>query len=237
HIGVINEYGSTGGRDAESDDVFRQRIKEGPDILARGVLSYLTQAFMKVNPNVLRVIYEGVNQQGKVTLGILTVNGIDLTDNELQIILEQSVQYFSLTELNPIGSNSTGVELKNVDYYYVDVDMRVELFDISQLDSTVIAIQQKFAKLVDFRFWESSLNKIEWEDLLLAVKNTPNVKHVADAHFSPIVDITIPNNQFPRFRGFIMRDLDGDILQNQSGVIDPIFYPNEVDDSFTSTVL
>lgn len=237
HVGVINEYGSTGGRDVEDDDVFRQRIKEGPDILARGTLSYLTQAFIKINPNVLRVIYEGVNQQGKVTLAILTVNGIDLTDNELQVILEQSTPYFSLTELNPIGLTSVGVQLKNAEYYYIDVDMRVDLFDTGDLDQTVIAIQQKFAKMVDFRFWDSSSRKIEWDDLLQAVKNTSNVKYVADAHFSPSVDITIPNNQFPRFRGFIARDLDGNTLQSQSGTIDPIFYPSEEDISFSSTVL
>lgn len=237
HIGVINEYGSTGGRDAEDDDIFRQRIKEGPDILARGTLSYLTQAFIKVNPNVLRVIYEGVSQQGKVVLAILTVNGIDLTANELQIILEQSSQYFSLTELNPIGTTGVGVQLKNVEYYYIDTDMRVELFDNGQVDQTAIDIQQKFSKMVDFRFWDSSSRKIEWDDLLSIVKNTSNVKYVADAYFSPSIDITIPNNQFPRFRGFVMRDLDGAVLINQSGTIDPIFYPNEEDVSFSSTVL
>lgn len=237
HIGVINEYAATGGRDVESDDVFRQRIKEGPDILARGTLSYLTQAFIKINTNVLRVIYEGVSQSGKVRLGILTVNGIDLTEGELDVILDQASEYLSITELSPIGNKSYGVELKNVEYQYIDVDMRIELFDPGQFDVTVIDIQQKFSKLVDFRFWDSSLNKIEWEDLLFAVKNTSNVRYVPDEYFSPKSDIRLSPHVFPRFRGFIARDLAGNIILNQTGTINPVFYPNEIVQSLSETVI
>lgn len=237
HAGVINEYAATGGRDAEDDDVFRQRIKEGPDILARGTLSYLTQAFMKVNSNVLRVIYEGCDQNGKVRLAILTVNGIDLTEDELGLILEQAGQYFSLTELAPIGTNSYGVQLKNAEYYYIDVDIRMELFVGANFTDVVKEIQQKFSKYVDFRFWNSYVDKVEWDDLLTIVKGVEGVRHVSDSYFSPRVDITIPANKFPRFRGFIARDLQGSIITNQSGTIDPIFYPNEVDESFQQTVL
>ena len=238
HIGVINEYAATGGLDAESDDIFKQRIKEGPDILARGTLSYLTQAFNKINSNVLRVIYEGVDTaSGKVVLSILTVNGIDLTDDELQTLIEQGGQYFSLTELNPIGTQSYGVKLKNVEYYVIDVDMRIELFTGISFDTVIKDIQQKFSKLVDFRFWNSSTDRIEWDDLLNIVKNTSGVKYALDSYFTPSVDITLPANQFPRFRGFIVRDLDGGIQINQTGTIQEIFYPADSDISFQSTVL
>lgn len=237
HIGVINEYKATGGRDLESDDIFRQRIKQGPDILARGTLSYLSQVFMKINTNVLRVIYQGVSQQGKVRLGVLTVNGVDLTDSELDTLLEQSSEYFSLTEMSPIGTKSYGIELVNVEYYPIDVSMRVELIDPAQLQSTVSDIQQKFSKYVDFRYWDSSLSKIEWEDLLFIVKNTPNLKYVSDAYFTPSVDIRLSPHVFPRFRGFIAYNLQGDVLIDQSGTIDPIFYPNEIDQGFTETVI
>ncbi len=236
HIGVINEYIATGGRDEENDDTFRQRIKEGPDILARGTLSYLTQAFNKINPNVLRIIYEGVGSTGKVVLGILTVNGIDLTVQELQILLQQGGQYFSLTELSPIGTQSYGVELKNVEYYPIDIEMRLELFDIGDLGNSVKTIQQKFSKLVDFRFWDSATMRVEWEDLLIRVKQVSNVKQVPDQYFSPSEDIQIPNNQFPRFRGFIVYDLQGDLLVGQTD-LDPIFYPAEADVAFQESVI
>lgn len=237
HIGVINEYTATNGRDSESDDLLRQRIKEGPDILARGTLSYLTQAFIKINPNVLRVIYEGVNSQGKVSLAVLTVNGIDLTQDELDTLLEQGSEYLSLTEMGPIGTKSYGVAIKNVEYYPVDVSMRMELSVGADFEQVVKEIQQKFSKYVDFRFWESSLDKIEWDTLLNIVKNVDGVKYVPDTYFSPNVDIKIPSRKFPRFRGFIAMDLNGSVIVNQAGTLDPIFYPNDEDESFALTVL
>lgn len=238
HIGVINEYAATGGRDVESDDVFRQRIKEGPDILARGTLSYLTQAFMRVNSNVLRVIYEGKDDDGKERLAILTCNGIGLTDDELNDILEQSGQYFSLTELAPIGTNSYGVRLKNVEYGYIDLDFRMELFVGANFTSVVKEIQQKLSKYVDFRFWEPT-DRFEWDDALNIIKGAAGVKYVPDAYFTPNVDIKFPPHVFPRFRGFIARDLSGNVIINQDAgsTINPIFYPNEIDESFVQTVL
>jgi hypothetical protein len=205
--------------------------------LSRGTLAYLTQAFMKINPNVLRVIYEGIDTSGKVVLSILTVNGIDLTQDELDTILSQGGQYLSLTELNPIGTTSYGVTLKNVEYYPVDVTMRMELFVGASFPDVVKEIQQKFSKYVDFRFWDSSSMKVEWDTLLSIVKNTDGVKYTPDAYFTPNVDIRVPVYTFPRFRGFIVYDLTGSVIINQAGTIDPIFYPNEVDDNFSEIVI
>lgn len=237
HVGVINEYGATGGIDAETDDTFRQRIKEGPDLLARDTLSYLTQVLMKINSNVLRIIYEGVSVQGKVILSVLTVNGIDLTTDELQALLDGSAPYLALTEMAPVGTQSLGVTFKNSEYHPVDVSMRLELFSGESFDAIVKEIQQKFAKYVDFRFWNSAIDKIEWDSLLGIVKNVKGVKYVPDSYFSPNVDISILPRKFPRFRGFEVKDLSGNIIINQAGTLDPIFYPNEVSLSLTETVL
>ena len=237
HIGVINEYGATGGRDNEQDDVFRRRIKEGPNILAKGTLSYITQAFINVNSNVLRVIFEGTDMSGKIVLAIATQNGIDLTAGELSDILVNSADFFSLTEINPIGTQTFGIVLKNVEYQFIDVDFRFELFDVTELDAIVKDIQVKFAKAVDFRFWDSSKSKVEADDLLEIVKNAKGVKYVPDTFFIPGEDIVIARTKLPRFRGFIARGLDSSILLNQTGTIDPVFYPNDDDTSFTATVL
>ncbi len=237
HIGVINEYAATGGRDIETDDVFRKRIKEGPDILARGTLSYLTQVFINFNPNVLRVVYDGVSVTGKVILSILTVNGIDLTDDELSTLLDQIGPYLSLTELNPIGTTSYGVELQNATYFPIDVTMRIELVTGADLATVVKSIQQNFSKKVDFRFWDSSLQTIDWIALLVIVKNTDGVKYAPDQYFTPNTDMTIPRNEFPRFRGFVVRDLDGNILINQSGTLQPIFYANQSDQAFVASII
>jgi len=236
HIGVLNEYGATGGRDLEDDDTFRQRIKEGPDILARGTLSYLTQAFMKINPNVLRVIYEGVNEQGKVTLGILTVNGVDLTSDELSILLDSSGDYFSLTELSPIGYVSKGVVLQNVTYSLIDVDFRMAPFAGVDVTEIIKEIQVKFSKYCDFRFFEPPSDKIIWTDLLQIVRGMSGVKSVSDSHFLPNVDISLPYSSFPRFRAFIVRDLDGNVIESSPGIKN-IYYSNSQNATFISTVV
>lgn len=237
NIGILNEYAAFGGRDAEDDNTFRQRIKEGPDILAHGTLSYINQAFIKINSNVLRVVYDGVSDTGKVVLSILTVNGIDLTDGELDTLLEQGAQYFPLTTLSPIGETSYGITLQNATYLPIDIDFRGELFAGADLASVIAEIQQKFSKLVDFRFWDSSLNTVEWESLLLIVKNTEGIKTISDRYFTPAADMTLNSNEFPRFRGFIFRDLSGTPLVVQSEDLDPLFYTNEIDVNFSETIL
>ena len=237
HIGVLNEYRAAGGRDNEQDDVFRQRIKEGPDILARGTIDYITQAFIRSNPNVLRVIYQGISANGKINLSILTQNGIDLTQIELDQLLQQSSSFFSLTELNPIGTGSFRIQLENVTYQPIDIAFRVDLFDQSQFADTIRSIQIAFSKLVDYRFWDAGRNRVEFEELLEIVGNTPNVKYVPDRFFTPRTDVFIDRGKFPRFRGFEVRDLDGNIIVNQSGTIQPIFFPNEPDVNFSLTVL
>ena len=237
HIGVINEYRATGGRDVEQDDVFRRRIKEGPDILARGTIDYLNQAFIRSNSNILRTIYQGVNANGKINLSVLLQNGVNLTQTELDQLLEGSSSFFSLTELNPIGTSSFGIELSNVTYQPIDISFRVEFFDQSQFAETVRTIQVAFSKLVDYRFWDASRNRVDFEELLEIVGNTPNVKYVPDRFFVPRTDVIVDRGKFPRFRGFEVRDLDGNIIVNQSGTIQPVFFPNEPDTNFSLTVL
>jgi len=77
HQYCINEYRAIGGRDIEDDNFFRQRIKEGSNILAKNTLACLEQVFIKLNPNVLKLKYQGINNIGKGVISILTQNGIN----------------------------------------------------------------------------------------------------------------------------------------------------------------
>jgi len=237
HIGVINEYASTGGRDIEDDETFRQRIKEGPDIFARGTLSYLTQAFIKINSNVLRVLYNGIDSSGKVILSIVTVNGILLTSDELNQILIRSSSYFSLTEMAPIGTQSYGIVLQNATYYPIDSSFRMRLVSGSDLQQDAVDIQTKWTKFVDFRTWDSTKGAIQWTDLLTIAKGVDGVDFIPDTFFLPNSDIQVPVGAFPVFRGFIVYDLNGNILINQVGTISPSFYPNSPEPDLTSTII
>jgi len=236
HLSVINEYQAIGGRDSEQDDVFRKRIKEGSNILARGTLSMLEQCFMKINENVLRVIYWGNNDQGKVVLGILTQNGIDLTNSELTALLNVGHKYFALTEYKPYSSNYTGIILQNVDWQPIDISFRVELYPGALIDTVRRDIQTKFSKKYDFRFWDETM-KIEWDDLLSIVKTTAGVKYCPDTYFFPNTDVQIDKTKFPRFRGFLILDLQGNILYSLANPLSPVFYPALADFQYAQTVL
>lgn len=237
HIAAFNEYGSIGGRDAEQDDVFQRRILKGANIAAVGTLEKYNQVFQMINPNVLRVIYYGNTVEGKIKLAVVSQNGVSFNQSELDNLLENGRSYFSLSEQAPAGTNSYGIKLVNVNYQYVNVDFRTEIFNNYDFIEVIRNIQSKFSKLVDHRFWKPGQDKIQWDDLLLAVKTTPGVKYVSDKFFFPQHDITIDSDKLPRFAGFIVRDIKGNVVLDNSGVIQPIYYPNEPKIDFRKSVL
>jgi len=236
HTYIINEYAALGGRDLEQDDVFRVRIKQGANIIARGTLSMLEQVFMKINSNVLRVFYHGYDNDGNLILSILTQNGIDLTSVELTDLLIKGNEYFSLSELNPYNTQSYGIILQNISYQSIDISFRCDLYNGYDPDDIRKEIQIAFAKKYDFRFWDIN-TIIDWADLLNIARSVEGVKYIPDTYFYPNNDVVIDKNKIPRFRGFLMLNLSGGVLTNYSGTINPIYYPSIADFSYQQTIL
>lgn len=236
HEYVINEYSAEGGRDVENDVLFRDRIKREINIIARETLSYLEQVFSKINPNVLRCFHYGFNSNNEVIIGIATVNGIDLTAIELNDLLVKSEKYLSLSELRPYGINNLGMTLRNVEWQPVDISFRVDTDPSYNIDDVRKRIQVNLSKEFDYRFWDWTKN-IEWDNLLEVVKNTEGVKYVADNHFYPQVDIKVNRFKLPRIRGFQMLDLEGNLISNFSGSLNPVYYPNNIDFYYQADLL
>lgn len=235
HINVTNEYRATGGRDNEADDLFRQRIKDSVNQLARTTLSYLEQVFMKINPRVLRLIKNGIDADGKFNLIVVPTNGVDFTDEEFNDILSKSQEYLSLVEvLNE--TNDFKLKLNNVNWLPVDVEFRVDIDPAYDTDVVRREIQIQMSKLYDYRYWKYG-DKVEWDDLLQVVKQVDGVRYVPDTHFFPSNDINVPKYRLPRLRAFIMRDLNGNIIEDNNGVMSDVFYPNEEDSAFIGSVL
>lgn len=236
HNYILNEVQAIGGRDIESDDLFRKRIKESINIAATDTISHLEQVFMKINPDILRVFYQGVNDNGKHILSLTTQNGIGLTAEELSDLEDKVAQYLSVTDLSPYGYGSIGIQLQNSLWEYVDIDFRGELEEGIDANEIRKDIQIKITKYLDHRFWDAN-KKVEWDDLLTIVRTTKGMRSVSDTTFYPHTDITVPYTKLPRLRSFIMRDLNGSILTDVSGFINPVYYPNEIDLSYQRTVL
>lgn len=235
HISCTNEYRAIGGRDVEDDELFRQRIKESVNQLARGTLSYLEQVFMNINPNVLRLHKGGIDGEGRINLIVVSVNGADFSDDEFNEILSRSEEYLSLSDLLRTGTGYA-LRLKNVDWLPVDIEFRVDVDPAYDVDEVRRGIQIQMSKMFDYRFWKYG-DKVEWENLLYAAKNVDGVRYVPDTHFYPQADINVPEYRLPRIRGFIMRDLNGNIIEDNRGVLAGVYYPNEPDYTFQASVL
>ena len=203
--------------------------------MSRTTLSYLEQVFMKINPRVLRLHKGGIDSDGKFNLIVVSVNGQNFTTAEFDEILSKSEEYLSLSELLREGSDFA-LKLNNVDWLPVDIEFRADIDPAYDIDSVRRNIQIQMNKLFDYRFWKYG-DKIEWENMLYAAKNVEGVRYIPDTHFYPQADINVPKYRLPRVRSFIMRDLDGNIIEDNNGVLSDVFYPNEEDRSYQESVL
>jgi len=233
HDLVVNEFRATGGRDAEDDDTFRKRIEQGVNILATGTLAQIEQVFLKINNNVLRVYKGGVTTSGAFKLLVSSVNGIDFTTTEFDEMIEQSDEFLSLTE------QSSGIVLENVTTFPLDISMRLELIAGADGDATRIAMQISMQKILDLRFYTFQ-DKIEWDDLLVVAKQAEGVKRILDNFFfvnGARVDIVPPDFTLPRIRSFTLFDVDGVIISDVTGILNPTFFPNQPDFILQQTLL
>ncbi|MCZ9312024.1 MAG: baseplate J/gp47 family protein, partial [Methanocorpusculum sp.] len=221
HISVTNEYAATGGMDVESDALFRQRIKNSVNALSRGTIAFIEQVFMKINPRVLRVFKGGITSNGKINLIICSTNGASFSQNEFDLMISRSEEYLSLYDILREVSGYA-LNLVNVDWQYVDVSFRVELDPSYDVDVVRKNIQIQMNKLFDYRFWNQG-DRIEWDDLLQVAKNTEGVRYIPDNYFYPQADINVPSNKLPRIRGFIMYDLNGNIIESNNGLISDVY--------------
>jgi hypothetical protein len=236
HFAVFNEYHATGARDVEGDDLFKVRIRKQINLLAKDTLSYLVNVFQKFDEDILDIYNYGIDDGGNLILGVLAQNGQEYTDEELQTLLDQVAPYLSLVNYDDITGNAINVTLVNVQYRNIDISARVDISLDQPIDQTRTELQVALSKEIDFRFWKPG-QKVEWDNLLEIVKSHPMIKYVSDSSFFPGNDVIIPVNKLPRIRGFILMDLNGNLLIDNNNVLNPIFYPNDIDFSFQQTVL
>ena len=241
HIACTNDFAATGGRDNESDDDFRIRIKASVNQLARNTMSYLEQIFMKINPKVLRLHRGGTDADGRITLIVVSVNGQDFTDAEFDQIISQSQEFLSLNEITRDTASGFSIKLVNPHWYPVDIDFRCDIDPAYDQTQVRRSMQLAVSKLFDYRYWKVN-EKVEWENILFAVRNVEGVRYVADAYFLPQGDINMTNYRLPRVRGFVVRDLDGGVLYDNYNLVSNFtyadyFFPNETDLNFQRSVI
>lgn len=236
HLYCVNEYRADGGRDVENDNDFKLRIKEGANIAATGTtLSKINQVFQKINPNIFRVYYQGLNSSNQAILAVATVSGANLTTTQLATLKDRAKEYLGINEI-PILNGVVQLEVKNIEFQPIDISFKVQLESGAVADSVRKRIQQAISKYLDWRYWTVG-GKVEWDDLLQIVKDDPQVKYVPDQNFSPNIDIQTDPTKLPRMRGFIMMDMNGTIIESDTGALNPVYYPTSPNLFFQATVL
>lgn len=241
HIACTNEYAATGGRDNESDDDFRIRIKASANQLARNTMAYLEQIFMKINSKVLRLHRGGVDKNGRICLIVVSINGQNFTTAEFDEILSQSEEFLSLNELSRQTVSGFPISLVNPNWYPIDIDFRCDIDPAYNQASVRRNMQIAVSKLFDYRYWNTN-GKVEWENILYAIRNTDGVRYVSDAFFLPKSDINMTNYRLPRVRGFVVRDMDGGVLSDNYSITSQFdytdyFFPNSPDANFQQSVI
>lgn len=236
HTYVINEYGAIGATDAETDDDYRLRIRDMPNIASTDTLGRLTQVFIKINPKVLRLFYYGINGFGQTIIGVLTQDGSPLSGSELNALVVMSSQYLALSDLQSFGSSQYGIITQNIDWNYVDIDFRADI-DVSFVSDDVRKnIQIALTKYLDYTRW-TAVSIAEWATMLAIVQSIDGLKYCPDTYFFPRVDVITLPTQLPRVRGFIMRDMNGNIISDGSGNLNPLYFPNRPINSYQNTVI
>ena len=236
HLYVINDYIATGGRDIEQDDIFKKRIMEGPNLLSKDTLAYINQIFIRINNNVLRTFYQGSDEFGKSVLRIVSQNGVNFNSTELDEFLDEGERFFTLTEHRPYAENYIGLKVENIEWFPIDITVFADLSSGFNPDDVRRDMQINVSKYLDFRFWTADI-KVEWDEIFRIIKTTAGVKYVSDQDFSPRVDLIVPKNQLPRIRSFVLRDLEGTLISDVSGNLNPVFFPNNRNESFIQTVV
>lgn len=222
HEFVTNEYTLRGGRDAESDDELRRRIKNYVNIAATSTLAKYEQVLINQNGNVLGLYKGEVQSSGLIKFYVSSVNGADFSAGELTALENALLPYLSASE------QDAGVDIANVEYFEFAVSLRVETDGVTSNDDIRRNMQVAMQKVLNWADYEFE-SSIDWESLLIAAKQTRGVVRVLDNYFSPRADLYPRDLQLPRIKGFTLYNENGSILSDDNGVVTPTYFPNQSD--------
>ena len=156
---------------------------------------------------------------------------------ELDDLIEQGGKYLGVTDASFFDNSYSGVVLENIVYHPIDISFRIDYnpdFDLDEIRKNILV---SISKYLDFRTFNTSRELVEWDTLLQIVKSTPGVRYVPDTYFIPGVDTKVEQYKMPRIRGFLILNMDGQILEDIAGALSPVYYPSNPDFSYITTVL
>lgn len=225
HLYVNNDLPASGGISEEDDQSFLKRIMNSFNNFSFETLDKLTYVMQVINPLILDVKKEGVNENGQIILPIVTSNGAFLDEDDIDLLLKETLPYLSLADLtvsNGLDGQYNPLVLRNVNYNYIDVDFRVDLYSDISVDEFRLNVIEQLTSYLDFRSW--SKESVDWEDLYAIVRGQYGIKSLPEQFFTPHTDMDIDSASLPRLRGFVVRDMNGVALTDNNRSIIPVYY-------------
>ena len=174
---VINETPSVGGRDAETDDQLRYRIKNFANILSFNTITKIGFLANTANQKIFRVYDLGKNDLGEPSLGVITHNGAPLTPEELTTLSSIVRPQVALSD-----SNLTFV---NLEPKSVELEARVQLTPNAVSADVFNRVQLLIINFFRELVYRGEANFLDWVQIYNLVALDPDILSVSSSGFLP----------------------------------------------------
>lgn len=222
HIYCINEIAATGGIDIESDEQLLNRLVQNFNSFALDTISKIKGIAMQYLPIIKDIRKIGTNE-GTPILGIVTVNGTNLTEEQLQSLKLYLSKYISISDyVDTTLDASPNIILQNLEPTYIDIDCRIDYVDIDQ-ETLRRDISLAITKYLDYDKFVTK-KQVDWEEMFYVVRDVYGVSSLPEQHFSPKKDTSLSINSYPRLRGLVLRNLQGEVISSNTNIV-PVYYP------------
>lgn len=215
---VFNEYAAYGGKDAESDNLFRQRIKKSMNAFALGTKERMFYHINSVDSRVCRLEFCDFNPNGFPAFYVFSEDGTAFDADTLSRFKTAAQKFISFGAQTPDFINATRTD------YEVKVKLR-----IAKDYETVVGevLNNATINVIESVNWIlPSFSKLEWDNMLQAVKDTDGIAYVYDEEFylygagdeliaEPQKDLMINKYSYPYLSRIVFTDKDGKVIKTK----------------------
>lgn len=242
HLRSFNEFSSSRGRDLETDEAYKERIKSIFNTLAFATIPRIQQILQAFDPEILRIVRLGTSTLGDIRIGIVTVNGKTYNAVELLDLEREAAPYMALSDTNANGTALNGIRFQNIEYRPIDFSIRIQ----KDPNVDVIDIYQdlsiRFNRHINYVTWQFGISRVDRDFLVNETIRANGVRYVESLEFTPMQDILISPDRLPRIRRIELFDLEGQRILNTSAssietsTFQNYFFPNSPDPTVAQLV-
>ena len=186
------------GKDEETDEEYRYRIKYQISILNKTTQDFITEGCKEANEDICRVFTEKAIGENKINVYVIKRSGSYLTTSEKSYILSY---------LNDRWIILPQIEILDLPVTNVDVSLKVRAMPGYTLEQLFINCADGITDYLDFRTWVLG-EDVDSDDILQICLNAEGVDDIDVPNFIPGSNIEVDYNGIPMLRTMTMVDMD-----------------------------